>query len=154
MQDSALSLAAVLHLTVTAIWFVSGIILPTRAIWNDALLLVPTFAATGLLLIHSRLLVSRRKLAWGAALLDFLGLVPLGLYVARIIQAPAGSAYAHAVWVQEPVITLFVLALLAATALAHIFTIAVCLMTVYRCGCRAVYASAPADDDNEDDQHY
>lgn len=144
---AALRFAALLHLLVTALWFASGVLLPTRAIWNDGLLLVPTFAASGLLLIHGRLVVSLPNLAWGAALLDFLGLAPLALYAARILfaAAPAAAAteYARALWEREPVITLYVLALLAATALVHLFTIVVCLMFVY--------GNRGDDDDDDDD---
>jgi hypothetical protein len=130
-----IAIAAVLHGILAAAWFVLGIIVPSAGALRDALLLVPTFVATGVLMLGDPRLPPElwRHLAWAAAFIDIIGLPPLGLYMARIVLARTAPTANDTRWTTSDGLsaTVAALVLISATALAHFYTIVVALRYVY-----------------------
>ena len=129
-RERALAVAAVFHGVLTCAWFVAVVLTPGQAVWNNGLLLVGTFVATGLLGMHSHHVVALPYMAWAVALVDLLGLVPVALYMARL--ALARGSVGDTLWMPSGlVLTISALVLLGLTAATHLFTIIVCLRYIY-----------------------
>lgn len=133
-----LTVAAIMHGVLATAWFVLGVVVPSAGALRDALLLVPSFAAAGALILGDARFPQEamRAVAWSASFLDIIGLPTLGLYLARLILArttPTTPAACDLRWTTSDglSVTIAALVLIGLTILAHLFTIVVGLRYVY-----------------------
>ena len=141
----------VLHALVSLAWFLLPMIWPQKVVWFQGASLVATHMATGVLALFRVLHDARRAARTLAAIFDFVGLVPVGLYMANLILArgltsldadPDTLSLAHLLWQREEALAITVLVLLAATALVHLFVVVSTLVIACRVSAKEEHDAA------------